>query len=174
MPRRGSDAGSAAPLKFIRIDDGCCLYTLHSRSRTPIPRRTQETTQVALCVWVHLQRPKTQAGTKDLGNEPSTAPLHRKRGGWERSSGRESGRERASERATRNSSKPLLLFVSTPYSRRSFRWHCIHHRKFEFAFELAALLFCFCCCHSACKPRESGSAIRHQVEKQIHTTVRER
>jgi len=92
MPRRGSDAGSAAPLKFIRIDDGCCLYTLHSRSRTPIPRRAQETTQVALCVWVHLQRPKTQAGTKDLGNEPSTAPLHRKRG-----VGREAAAERVGE-----------------------------------------------------------------------------
>lgn len=41
-----------------------------------------------------------------------------------------------------------------------------------FAFELAALLFCFC--HSACKPRESGSAIGHQVEKQTHTTAGER
>jgi len=42
---------------------------------------------------VHLQRPKTQAGTKDLGNEPSTAPLHRKRGvGREAAAERERGR----------------------------------------------------------------------------------
>lgn len=158
------------------------MLSLHSQTPIQVRSKTQVAQCFHLCVCVCVGAPaeaETQAGTKDLGNEPSTSACTCGEGRWQIKRERKREGKKESHSHPRHGqtapafriSRTLRLFLCCGIAFIVENSNSLLGSLY-FAFELAALLFCFC--HSACKPRESGSAIGHQVEKQTHTTAGER